>query len=252
MSSKQREKFRKKLFIIEILLVIVIIIICIYIVCWIVSCLKNNKIKDKISNNVEVNYVETDVGKQEAEYNIDFESLKKVNEDVVAWIKVNGTEIEYPIVQAKDNDYYLKRNLEKEYNTNGWIFADYRNKLDGTDKNIIIYGNNVKDNSMFGSLKNILNEEGYNDRKNYIIDFITEKENQRYQVFSVYQIKTEDYYINTEFEEGKFQDFTEILKRRSKKNFGIGIYEYESILTLSTCANNYRDRIVLHAKKINY
>ena len=105
MSSKQREKFRKKLFIIEILLVIVIIIICIYIVCWIVSCLKNNKIKDKISNNVEVNYVETDVGKQEAEYNIDFESLKKVNEDVVAWIKVNGTEIEYPRIQYKWLDF---------------------------------------------------------------------------------------------------------------------------------------------------
>lgn len=250
MSSKQREKFRKKLFVIEIFLAIVILIVCIYIACWIISCFKNSIIKDKISSNVKIDYVDAENGKEK--YSIDFESMKEINEDIVAWIKVHGTEIEYPIVQAEDNDYYLKRNLEKELNTNGWIFADCRNKFDGTDKNIIIYGHNVRDNSMFGTLKNILSEDWYNDRKNYVIDFITEKETQRYQVFSVYQIKTEEYYINTEFEEGKFEEFTEILKRRSVKNFGMGIYEYESILTLSTCANNYRDRIVLHAKKLNY
>jgi len=102
----------------------------------------------------------------ETEYQIDFEKLKRINNQVVGWIKVNGTQVEYAVVQAENNNYYLKRNLEKDYNTGGWIFVDYKNKLDGTDKNIVIYGHNMKDNSMFGSLKNILNEEWYKNEEN--------------------------------------------------------------------------------------
>ena len=161
------------------------------------------------------------------------------------------TPINYPVVQAKDNNYYLRRNLDKKYNVGGSIFMDYKNKLDGTDKNIIIYGHNIKDGSMFGTLENILEEEWYNNEENYIIDLTTEKEKLKYQVFSVYKIKNEDYYIDTEFKKNEFKKFIKTLKNRSIKDFDIEVTEDDRILTLSTCADNNKYRVVLHAKIIN-
>jgi len=104
---------------------------------------------------------------------------------------------------------------------------------------------------MFGTLKNILNKEWYNNEENYIIDLTTEKEEQKYQVFSVYKIENEDYYIDTEFRKNEFKKFVKTLKERSIKDFEIEITEEDSILTLSTCADNNKYRIVLHAKRIN-
>lgn len=142
--------------------------------------------------------------------------------------------------------------FNKKYNSSGWIFADYRNKFDGTDKNLIIYGHNVKDNSMFGSLKNILTKEWYDNEKNYNIKLATEEKNETYRVFSVYQIEEEDYYIQTKFKNSEsFSSFIKTLQKRSIKNFNEQISAEDNILTLSTCANNNKYRIVLHAKKGN-
>ena len=138
----------------------------------------------------------------------------------------------------------------KKYNIAGWIFADYKNNFDETDKNIVIYGHNRKDGSMFGTLKNILKEEWYSNEENLVIDFITDQEQAKYQVFSVYKIKNEDYYINTEFKKNEFLEFIKNLKNRSIKDLEIDVTENDTILTLSTCADNNKYRIVLHSKKI--
>lgn len=90
-----------------------------------------------------------------------------------------------------------------------------------------------------------------NKEENYIIDFMIENEAQKYQVFSIYQIKTEDYYIDTEFKDNEFGKFIDTLRERSIKDFNVEISSKDSILTLSTCANNNKYRIVLHAKKIS-
>ena len=232
--------------IIRIIFLITLLVSVIYIVKWYIDSKQNEKLEEKILETV---IVESDNTGEE--YKIDFKKLKKVNNQVVGWLKINGTEVEYAVVQAQDNNYYLKRNLDKKYNVGGWIFADYKNKLDGTDKNIVIYGHNMKDNSMFGSLKNILNEEWYNNEENYVIDFVTENEEQKYQVFSIYKIENEDYYIDTEFKKNEFAKFIETLKNRSIKDFNIDVSSEDSILTLSTCADNNKYRVVLHAKKIN-
>lgn len=182
------------------------------------------------------------------QYTVDFEKLKDMNEETVGWIKVKGTNIEYAVVKSSDNSYYLNHNFEKKYNSGGWIFADYKNKFDGTDKNIVIYGHNMKDNSMFGTLKNVLKENWYNNEENHVINFITEKEEQEYQVFSVYKTENEDYYIDTEFENNEFKEFINTLKARSIKDFNVEVTQEDSILTLSTCADNNKYRVVLHAK----
>jgi len=244
---KPRNKKIVVLSIIRMIFFIALVVSIIYIIKWYIDSKQNKMLEEKVS---EVIVIETEESLDE-EYKIDFEKLKEINNQIVAYLQVNGTKIEYAVVQAKDNNYYLKRNLEKKYNVGGWIFADYKNKLDGTDKNIVVYGHNMKDNSMFGSLKNILNEEWYNNEENYVIDFITENEEQKYQVFSIYKIENEDYYIDTEFKKNEFKKFVKTLKDRSIKDFGIEVTEEDSILTLSTCANNNEYRVVLHAKRIS-
>ena len=103
---------------------------------------------------------------------------------------------------------------------------------------------------MFGSLKDTLNEIWFNDDDNRNIVFITEQEVSTYRVFSIYQIKKEDYYIKTDFKDNEFKKFIETLKKRSIKEFDEEISESSHILTLSTCGNNNKYRTVLHAVKV--
>lgn len=218
------------------------------IVIWYMNNQNNKKISDEISKFVTLDETKED---NEGKYVVDFEKLKEKNLDIVAWLKVNGTNIETTVVKTTNNDYYLTHNFNKEYNSAGWIFADYKNKVDGTDKNLVIYGHNMRDNSMFGSLKWVINEDWYNNEDNKYITLVTENETQIYEVFSVYQIEEEDYYIQTNFNtEKEFSTFLETIKKRSKKDFNVDVNKEDNILTLSTCANNNKYRVVLHAKKI--
>ena len=230
---------------IQIVLIAVIIFSGIKIIEWIKSNKKNKDIMSEIKENVVIN---NEMDSNNEEYKIDFAKLKQKNSDAIAWIKVNGTDIDFPVVKGTDNSYYLTHNFDKEKNKAGWIFADYRNKFDGTDKNIIIYGHNMKNGSMFASLKDVIKEEWYNNENNKYIALITENENCKYQVFSVYQTETEEYYLQTNI--SNFEEFVEKIKGRSKKNFNVDIKETDSILTLSTCADNTKYRVVLHAVKI--
>ena len=246
--GKHFQKKDKKAILITLLsliFVLGIIISIIYIAKWYLDNKENKELENKLANAVII-----EQESENKEYNINFEELKAINSETIGWLKVNGTDIEYAVVKTKNNSYYLNHNFERKYNIAGWIFADYKNNFNGTDKNIVIYGHNRKDGSMFGTLKNILKEEWYSNEENLIIDFITEKEQAKYQVFSVYKIKNEDYYINTEFKENEFSTFIKTLKNRSIKDFEIEITENDSILTLSTCADNNKYRVVLHAKKI--
>jgi len=103
---------------------------------------------------------------------------------------------------------------------------------------------------MFGSLKNILDETWYNNQENRKIIFITENETSIYEVFSIYKIQNEDYYIKIDFNDKEFSKFIKTITKRSIKDFEVSVTEEDTILTLSTCANNNKDRIVLYAKKI--
>lgn len=240
-------KKKSKIFVtfIQIVLIAVIIFSGIKIIEWIKSNKKNKDIMSEIKENVVIN---NEMDSNNEEYKIDFAKLKQKNSDAIAWIKVNGTDIDFPVVKGTDNSYYLTHNFDKEKNKAGWIFADYRNKFDGTDKNIIIYGHNMKNGSMFASLKDVIKEEWYNNENNKYIALITENENCKYQVFSVYQTETEEYYLQTNI--SNFKEFVEKIKGRSKKNFNVDIKETDSILTLSTCADNTKYRVVLHAVKV--
>lgn len=248
MRKKQKKK-NKNFFngIIYLILIGLLIYSGIKIFKWNKENSNNNNITDKINEAVTVE--KNSEGKED--FNINFNTLKKQNEDTVAWIKVNNTNVKYPVVKAKDNSFYLTHSFDKSNNSAGWIFADYKNKFDDTDKNIVIYGHNRRDGSMFSSLKNALNPNWYNNDLNRNILLYTENGEYNYEIFSIYKIESEDYYIKTEFnDENDFEDFLNTITKRSVQDFGVNVSKDDSILTLSTCANNNKYRVVIHAKKV--
>lgn len=180
---------------------------------------------------------------------VNFDNLKKINSDVVGWIKVNGTNINYPFVQSKDNKYYLTHSFNKSYNNAGWVFLDYRNN-NINNRNTIIYAHGRTDKTMLGTLRKVLNNGWINNTNNYVIKISTEKENSLWQIFSIYHIPTTNDYLQTEFkDEREYQRFLNILKNRSNHNFNTSITSNDTILTLSTCYND-SEKMVVHAKLI--
>ena len=131
--------------------------------------------------------------------NVDFSELKKINNNVKGWIQVNGTNINYPFVQANDNKYYLTHSFDKSYNSAGWLFLDYRNNINN-NKNTIIYAHGRNDKTMFGSLRTVLTKNWLSNTNNYVIKISTEKENSLWQIFSTYHIPTTSDYLQTNFE----------------------------------------------------
>lgn len=182
---------------------------------------------------------------------VNFEELLKTNEDTVGWLKVEGTEVNYPVVQQDNNTYYLEHTFQKTQNKAGWIFADYRNDFENFDRNTIIYGHNMRSQVMFGTLPNILTNEWYSNQDNHFVKVSTPKKNMIWQVFSVYMIEPETYYISTVFNDETYQKFIDTLISRSKFKFNTNVTIQDKILTLSTCNNAGTKRIVLHAKLIS-
>ena len=181
---------------------------------------------------------------------VDIQKLKAKNSDTIGWINVNNTNINYPFVQTNNNDYYLTHSFNKTVNKAGWIFLDYRNQSDFSNKNNIIYGHSRLNKTMFGSLHNALSSKWYNNKDNHIIRLSTEKENTMWQIFSVYKIKAESYYITTNFtNDNEYQDFLNTITSRSKHKFKVELSIEDKILTLSTCYSD-DERTVVHAKLI--
>jgi len=214
---------------------------------WKINTEKNKEIKEITQEAVTV------IGNtpEEKKYIVDFQKLKEQNSDTVGYLKVNNTNVEYVVVKGKDNEFYLNHNFNKEYNVGGWIFADYKNNFDGTDKNIVIYGHNMQDGSMFASLKEILTGEWQNNT-NKQIKLVTEQGTITYQIFSSYTIEAEDYYITTHFQNDEaFKNFINTVSNRTYYNYNVDVNETDNVLTLSTCTGTGKNRIVIHAKQIS-
>lgn len=204
----------------------------------------NDKSENKDESNMYYDYMNMDL------MDVDFNELSKINKDTKGWIKVNGTNINYPFVQTNDNEYYLTHAFDKSYNKAGWVFVDYRNKLDGMDKNTILYAHGRLNKTMFGTLRNILKNGWLNNKENYVVKISTKKENSLWQVFSVYKIPETSDYIQTDFTSNdEFKEFANMILKRSMHDFDTSVDSDDKILTLSTCYDK-QNRLVLHAKLI--
>lgn len=266
-----KKNYKSKKIIISSIIVILSLLLLystVKIIKWMVDSNKaNNQIKDlqkntpitnrKNSKNTEIFNQNENIPKTDPYWdyikmdmmNVDFNKLKKTNKDVIGWIKLNGTNINYPFVQTNNNKYYLNHSFDKTYNSAGWVFLDYRNN-GINNKNTIIYAHGRTDETMFGSLKKVLTKKWFNNKENYIIKISTETENTLWQIFSIYRIPTTNDYLQTEFNsDDEYQRFIEMLLKRSPYNFNSYVNEKDNIVTLSTCYNN-SDKLVVHAKLI--
>lgn len=211
---------------------------------------KNEDNKQEILDNNENIDNEEDLTELKLITNEALAALLVKNEEVVGEIKVNNTEVDYPVVQTKDNDYYLTHNINKEKNANGWIYMDYRNNSMNLDKNTILYGHNkLYSRVMFSSLHDTLNKKWYTNTENQIITFNTLYENMKFKIFSIYRIpKTNDYLKVFFKDDNDFLDFINMITKRSIYDFNVPINKDAKIITLSTCSGNYAtNRLVIHA-----
>ena len=213
----------------------------------------DNQTDNQLNNeNISNAPPSTEVKKQENDnfMSINLASNISVNSDTVGWIYVNGTKINYPVVQAEDNEYYLKHDFYKRQNVTGWVYGDYRANFQSFGRNTIIYGHNLINRGMFGSLVWTLNNSWYSDSNNHYVKISTRNSDSVWQVFSVYVIKPETYYLTTGFTDDSFQKFIDTIKGRSIYNFSVNLGIDDRILTLQTCDDVGTKRVVLHAKLV--
>lgn len=165
--------------------------------------------------------------------------LKEENENIVAWIDVPNTNIDYPVVKGEDNDFYLTHDIEDKKSIHGSIFMDYRNEVKG-DKNLVIYGHYMKDGSMFKDLIKYKEEKFFKDNKDIYIDIDGEK--QRYEIFSVLLTKGDSGYIDIDFDSDQgFLNYIEEINKNSLFTRDIDFNGHEEIVTLSTCSYEFHD-----------
>lgn len=179
-----------------------------------------------------------------------YSKLLEINSDTKGWIKINNTNINYPVVQSLDNDYYLNHAFDKSKNAAGWVYIDYRNNMDNLDKNIIIYAHDVHgSNIMFSTLKKVVKDSWYLNQSNLIIDFNVKDKPLKWEIFSIYTIPNTTDYLSVDFNNpGEFSTYLNQEISRSIYNFNKNVTENDNILTLSTCYKDSDHRLVVHAK----
>ena len=183
--------------------------------------------------------VSEEISKSSAPISIDFDAIFAENKDIVGWIYSEGTPINYPIVQSSDNDYYLRRMLDGSYNIAGSIFMDYRNSADLTDSNTIIYGHNMKNETMFGTLEEYMDQDYYDNHP--VIHYITPDESYEIQLITGYitDAWSDTYSIPQNPEE--LGELTSKMVSKSSFTSNYSFDEGDNLITLSTCAYDFND-----------
>lgn len=196
----------------------------------------------------------------ESEKILKLEELNNKYEDVVAWLEIPDTSINYPVVQTNDNIYYLDHTYKKTYSTRGSIFLDKDVSLQNPSDNFLIYGHRSKSGAMFEGLLQYENESFYKEHKT--INFTTLKEDSEYEILAVFRSKVYNktdtnvfryYFFINAINETEYNDFVLNSKKASLYDTGVNASYGEQLLTLSTCAYHTEDgRFVIVAKKIKY
>lgn len=181
-----------------------------------------------------------------------FETLAKINPDIHGWIHLEGTNLNYPVLQSKDNQDYLNHNFKKQKTKKGSIFVDYRNNLLDLSQNTVLYGHSVGDQTMFDDLHQYLNQTFYDNHQT--IAFDTKYHQYEIKVLSAFSTDTHDNYIQTDFRnEHEYKQFIKETKNKSKIKTDISVKPQDKIITLSTCEDAFSrsdKRIVVVGKLI--
>ena len=256
--GRRSEKRKKKSKIITNIFLLIFIIIFIYssynVFMWLKADRKIKKlegglykevIKDVESNKVELENNEENIGT----FSVDFVKLKEINPDVIGWIKINETYINYPILQGKTNEYYLKKDIYGAYDFSGSIFVYSDVNKNFEDENTVIYGHNMNNQRMFAHLQKIYDGEL---GKNINVEISTESGNHNYKVFSCYIDAPNLDIIKNKFSEQEKKEYIDNSVRKSKINFNQDIDYSSKIITLITCGSTSKERIIVNAIEEKY
>lgn len=249
----KKNNFKKLIFI-----VVILILICSisYIVISKYIEYKKQKGQQGVLDTIKIN--QEDITSKTTERMLQLRELQKENSDIVGWLEIEETSINYPVLQTDNNDYYLTHTYKKEYSINGSIFLDKDYDFSVPSSNLLIYGHNNKNGKMFEELINYENEEYYKEHP--IIRFTTQKEDNKYEIIAVFKsrvyYKNETnvfryyYFINAENEE-EYNYYVEQCKKASLYNIENSAEYGEQLLTLSTCDYSTKNgRFVVVAKRI--
>lgn len=202
------------------------------------------KLNDYSKAQVVYNEIESDIKANK------YEELSLKYPDFRFWIEVDNTNISYPVLQGKDNNYYLDKDINLNKLSSGSIFMDYRNDFN-TDKNILIYGHNMKNKTMFSQLEKFKSNDFFNENNKVIIK--TSDKQYTYEVFSAYYVKSSFNYLLPSFDDDvAYRDYLDTAKSMSLTKSDLDVTVSDKIITLSTCSYESKDtRTVVHAKLIS-
>ena len=249
---------KKSVFLFRILTFLFIILFIISIIYITFSLINSNKNKS-LYKDIEITTSKDDeiYSKVVTENMQKVINLKQENEDIIGWIQIDNTIIDYPVLQATDNNYYLTRNYKKEKSKYGSIFAKSECDIKNNNSNVIIYGHNMKDEQMFNTLLKYENKNFYDEHKE--IKIATESEESKYSIISVFKSRVfyQDekdvfrYYNYTKFDnEEEYNTFIKKCKEIQLYDTGVSAQYGEQLVTLITCEySQVNGRMIVVAKK---
>ncbi len=189
------------------------------------------------------------IPRETAPIEVDFDVLLEKNEDIVGWLYSEDTPINLPVVQSNDNDYYLRRLIDGTGNNSGTLFVDYRNDRTFSDRNTIIYGHNMKNKEMFGTLPNY-KEQSYFD-EHPMMWLLTLDGDYKIELVAGYVTPTSSDVYSFEQSEGDVLAMVQQAVEKSTFHTDIEINPGDRFLTLSTCSYEYDNaRYVLIGRMI--
>ena len=200
----------------------------------------------------------------DVEEGIDWDELQSINPEIVGWIYINDTKIDYPVLWHKGDDmysqYYLNHNYRGDWDSYGTIFLDYRCLSDTDSKNVVMHGHHMNDGSMFGNLMNYAGMSGNLDfyEEAPVVEFDTPKANGKYKIISIYKTNTLSSqgeffnYLRADFQNEKdFMNYVYNVRIRSLINCPVTVNEDDELITLSTCSYEFTNfRTVVVARRV--
>ncbi len=174
--------------------------------------------------------------------------LQSEYKNVIGWIKIPGTNIDYPFVKGEDNEYFLDHDYKGDYNVFGAVFMEMDNAMDFSDQNTILYGHNIRTGKFFHELTKKYRDKEF-VKENPIIEISHLGGLNRYEIFAVYSADPMEKFRSPNYTDEELEKLEDRIISKNEIE-GTTPEEFKDILTLQTCLDNDK-RLVIHAKKIN-
>ncbi len=210
---------------------------------------------DRFYDETLARYTSEENETDKAPIEVDLAVLRDVNEDICGWLYIPDTNVNFPVLQGKNNKQYLFQSYKKEYLTAGSIFVDYRCRADLTDKNTVIYGHNMHNGSMFGKLKKYADED-YRDGHPYVYLMRADGQWNKYEIIACFQAAVDgavyDLPLEADGEDERFELLKETIEKENLYASSATLSEDDRLITLSTCTQDSRNdvRVIVIAKLI--